>query len=200
MSKHIGIFGGSFDPPHFGHLALMSAAREQLGLDQLRVIPTGHAWQKLRTLTPARHRLVMVELAIAGMAPWAVVDALETERKGPSYMIDTIEALRKETGDAKLTLILGEDQFANLRTWHRWEDLAMLVRFAVAGRPGSERSTGSPANDPRVHHVRLAMEPMDLSSTQLRKMAAAGEPLNGLVPPTVAQYIALNHLYKEQKH
>ena len=114
----IGVFGGAFDPPHIAHVALARAALAQLQLDQLRIVPTGQAWHKSRTLTPAVHRLEMASLAFAELDR-VVVDPRETLRSGPSYTVDTLLELRTEYPQAQLFLLLGQDQAQVLGSWHR---------------------------------------------------------------------------------
>lgn len=141
----IGVFGGAFDPPHIAHVALALAAVDQLALDELRVIPTGDAWHKSRPLSPAADRLKMAELAFAGL-PKVRVDDCELRRSGPSYTIDTLEALRAELPDSELFLLLGGDQWASFSSWHRWRDILTLACLAVVDRPsGSELPSGSVA-------------------------------------------------------
>jgi nicotinate-nucleotide adenylyltransferase len=117
----VGVFGGAFDPPHIAHIALAQAALEQLQLDELRVVPTGQAWHKSRTLTPAVHRLEMTRLAFAAMDR-VVVDARETLRSGPSFTVDTLAELSSELPAARLFLVIGEDQAAGA------DNLAPLAR------------------------------------------------------------------------
>lgn len=130
----IGVFGGAFDPPHAAHVALARAAIDQLALDELRVIPTGDAWHKSRALSPAAHRLKMTELAFSGL-PRVQVDDRELRRSGPSYTIDTLEALRAEHPDSELFLLIGGDQWASFSSWHRWQDILRFASLAVVERP-----------------------------------------------------------------
>jgi nicotinate-nucleotide adenylyltransferase len=193
-TRRIGIYGGSFDPVHVAHVALATVALDTLALDELRLLPTGDAWQKPRTLTPAHHRLAMLQRAI-GHEPRFVVDDREVRRTGPSYMIHTVLELQAEE-QAEWSIVIGQDQYANLPTWHRWRDLLPLVTWAVAGRAGDE-----PAAPPGVaalpHRVRfLPLPAMAVSSSDIRARLARNEPIDGLVAPTVAAYIESNHLYR----
>ena len=132
--QRVGMFGGAFDPPHSAHRALAQAAIEQLGLDVLHVMPTGQAWHKARTLSPAHHRIAMCEAAF-GDLPRVRIDPRETARQGPSYTADTLEALRTEYPAATLYLVLGADQLLAFKSWVRWEEVLSLATLAVANRP-----------------------------------------------------------------
>ena len=117
-AARLGMFGGAFDPPHMAHRVLAQAAVDQLRLDELRVFPTGQAWHKERTLTPAQHRLAMAQLAFEDL-PKVVVDARELQRAGATYTIDTLRELSAEHPGAELFLVMGEDQAAAFTTWRR---------------------------------------------------------------------------------
>jgi len=130
-AKRLGIFGGSFDPPHLAHIALAQHAIAQFRLDELRVIPTGDAWHKTRALTPSPHRLAMTRLAFAHV-PQAMVDTREIDRLGPTYTLDTLLALQGEQPDAELFLFIGADQARAFKTWHRWQDIEHLATVVVA--------------------------------------------------------------------
>jgi nicotinate-nucleotide adenylyltransferase len=186
----VGLFGGTFDPPHVAHLALARAALGALKLDQVRWIPAGQPWQKARSITPAAHREAMLRLAIA-QEPRFVLDRIELEREGPSYTLDTVRALRP-LGD--LVLVIGADQYAGLHTWHGWQEVLGLVTLAVANRPGP-----MPPVHPEVlrfpHRV-VPLPMLDISATEIRSRVAQGLPIDSMVPPAVASYIDLHHLYK----
>ena len=190
----VGIFGGSFDPVHFAHLALARLALGALRLDQLLWVPAGQPWQKNRVVTPALHREAMVSLAIQG-EPRFEVSRLEIDRPGPSFTIDTVRALHALHPGTHWHLLIGQDQYASFHTWHAWEALLGLVTLAIANRPDA-----SPSADPqvmRVPHDAVALPMMDISSTDIRGRLAHGQQIDDLVPPPVARYIARHHLYQD---
>lgn len=189
----MGLFGGTFDPPHRAHRALAEVALQALALDELRWVPAGQPWQKARAVTPAVHREAMVRLAIAG-EPRFVLDDLELRRSGPSYTVDTVEALAAERPQDHWFLVIGLDQWAGLRTWHRWRDLLRRVTLAVAVRPGVTAPDGALAGGTVVT---LPLGPQDVSSTAIRARAALGLDLGDLVAPDVARYIDQHHLYRK---
>ena len=176
----------------------------QLGLDELRWIPVGRAWQKTRQMAPAAHRAAMVGLAI-GDNPAFVLERCEIERDGPSYTLDTVAELQRRDGQrhpgepADWFLIIGQDQLANFATWHGWRDLLGRVVLAVAGRAGDAVQMPVALAEAGARVVPLAMMPMTVSSTELRARLAAGEPASSLAPrmvaPAVAGYIERHGLY-----
>lgn len=202
--RRIGLFGGSFDPVHPAHRELADAALAQLGLDELRWIPVGRAWQKSRQMAPAAHRAAMVGLAI-GDNPAFVLERCEIERDGPSYTLDTVAELQRRDGQrhpgepVDWFLIIGQDQLANFATWHGWRDLLGRVVLAVAGRAGDAVQMPVALAEAGARVVPLAMMPMTVSSTELRTRLAAGEPASSLAPrmvaPAVAGYIERHGLY-----
>jgi nicotinate-nucleotide adenylyltransferase len=149
--KKIGILGGTFDPPHLGHLKLAMHFAKLLHLDTLLLIPSGEPWQKSSGITPAEIRLELTEAACADLArallylkvPTQIgVDRIEIDRAGPSYAIDTAKALRERFGpQVNLTWLMGADSFINLPSWRSWDQLLGLVNFAVVSRPNHELST-----------------------------------------------------------
>jgi nicotinate-nucleotide adenylyltransferase len=194
--KRIGLLGGTFDPVHNAHLALACIALDTLGLDELRWIPAGSPWQKARDLASAEHRAAMVRLAIAG-EPRFVLERCEIERAGPSYMLDTVRELQQREPGAQWFLVVGQDQFANLHTWHRWEELLSRVTLAVAARPRAEVQA-DPQLLGRAYQV-LPLPLMDIAATTVRERVARGEPIDDLVPPAVARYIDQHALYLSDK-
>jgi nicotinate-nucleotide adenylyltransferase len=195
--KRIGVFGGAFDPPHRAHVALAQTAIDQLQLDVLHVVPTGHAWHKSRTLTNAVHRLAMTEMTFAPM-PAVVVDPRETLRSGPTYTVDTLREIAGENPGAQLYLIIGEDQALALPTWQRWEELPRLAIICVAARADSTGANASfdalKTRIPRI--IRLEMPATPLSATTIRHAIAHGQSVESLVFEPVARYIEQHHLYR----
>jgi nicotinate-nucleotide adenylyltransferase len=196
-ASRIGLFGGSFDPVHRAHVALAEAALAELRLDQVRWIPTGQPWQKLqqggRSLATAEHRVAMVQQAIAH-EPRFVLDRIEVERSGPSYTLDTVQALAAAQPDAEWFLLIGQDQYQGLHTWRHWQTLLALVTLAVANRPGPV-SAPHPEVQRFVHRM-VPLPMLDISSTQVRHRVAQGADISQLVPPAVARYIELHRLYQ----
>ncbi|KQW66639.1 nicotinate-nucleotide adenylyltransferase [Methylibium sp. Root1272] len=196
--RRIGLYGGSFDPPHMGHLVLAMTAVQHLKLDELRWIPAGVPWQKDRTLLSGTHRGAMVKAAITGHRGFKI-DRREIERSGPSYTIDTVRESQLAEPNAKWFLVIGQDQYERLPTWHEWRELITRVTLAVAGRNG--KSPAPPSELLAVWHriEALPMPPMNVSSTAIRAHLAAGGTAQSLVPdmvPTVvARYIDRYHLY-----
>lgn len=196
--RRIGLMGGSFDPVHVAHLALARTARDHLGLDEVRWVPVGQAWQKARELAPAADRLAMVQAAIAD-EPGFVVDDCEIRRDGPSYTLDTVQSLQAQYPGADWFLIIGQDQYRNLPTWQGWDDLLSRVTLAVACR-GDDAPSPPEALQSHPHRlVRLPLPPMDVSSTQIRAHLNQGRAPDSLVPhwlnEPVARYIANHQLY-----
>ena len=203
-TERIGVFGGAFDPPHNAHVALAQAAIAQLDLCELRIIPTGMAWHKARALTLPVHRLAMARLAFEGV-PRVVIDSRELERAGPTFTIDTLETLKQENPTAELHLIMGADQFAAFRQWHRWEAILDLAIICVAERANNTRASGLfesfLAKKDRFKSLEMPVSP--ISATQVRQAVQGGliapsDPLDmsRLVPPAVARYISDHTLYQ----
>lgn len=194
--KRIGMFGGAFDPPHIGHVALARAAVEQLRLDQLRVFPTGQAWHKSRELSPAADRLAMARLAFAEV-PCAFVDDRELHRSGPTYTVDTLRELRAEFPNAVLLLVIGADQAEALHSWREGAEIARLATISIAARARPVNAAGAfdPSNLPPGPREAVELPPIPVSSTDIRRRAAAGQGISQLVPPRVASYIDQHHLY-----
>jgi len=198
--RRIGVFGSAFDPPHLSHLALVRAAITQLGLDAVRVLPTGYAWHKNRPLSPAPHRLAMARLAFADEL-LVRVDERELLRPGPTYTIDTLNELQAETPGAQLYLILGSDQAQAFPDWHRWQEIVQIAIISIAARGVSSRThAGHPPetpllNLPGVRSCMLSLPPTSLSATEVRSRVAVGLGIDHLVPTGVARYIDQHHLY-----
>ena len=191
--KRVGLFGGSFDPVHNAHVALARVALEQLALDEVRWIPAGQPWQKTRVLTSGADREAMVRLAIAD-EPRFTLDRIELRRHGVTFTLDTVRVLAAVEPGTEWFLILGQDQYATLHTWRDWRELVERVTLAIANRPDAEPTVN--ANIAKVPHQMVSLPMMDVSSTEVRRRVAAGEPIADLVPDTVASYIERRHLYR----
>jgi nicotinate-nucleotide adenylyltransferase len=188
--RRLGVFGGTFDPPHHGHLALAEWARVELSLDAVWFVPAGEPPHK-RALgsSPAKHRLAMTRLAARGN-PAFRVSTLECRRRGPSYTVDTLRALARANPGARLHLLMGADTYATFASWREPGAIARAARLVVALRPGARRSGGAGR---RV--TWLANPVLEVSSSALRSLAARGRSLRYLVPDAVARYIARHRLY-----
>lgn len=190
----LGILGGTFDPPHTGHLVLAERAREQLGLGKVLWVPAGEPWRKPdRRVTPGEQRAEMVALAIEGNEAFEL-SRLEIERAGPSYSVDTLEALHERSPDDELVFIIGRDALLDLPNWHRPERLVELATLAVAPREGQDAVDAPPGLRARVEAI--DMPRIDISATELRRRAAAGGSLRYLVPDAVEKYILEHGLYR----
>lgn len=181
----VGVFGGTFDPVHVGHLAIANAALDELALDRVIFVPAKRSPLKDRAPTATEaDRLAMLRAALAGEPRFAVSTA-ELERTGPSYTVDTLDALRRE-GD--LYLIVGSDAYADFPRWRDPERIRALATVVVAARPGAP-------NAPR--DVKVLDSPlMDISSRELRARAARGRSLRYLVPEGALRYIEEHRLYR----
>ena len=200
-ARKIGVFGGAFDPPHNAHIALAKTALAELGLGTLYVIPTGQAWHKARTLSPAEHRLAMTRLAFQNV-PGVVVDDREINRPGPTFTIDTLLALQLENPGSQLHLLMGADQFAAFEQWHQWREIMKVAIICIAARAQFTLATGQfdAQNRRKNGLVMLQMPKMAVSATQIRQLVAGGlgenQAIDDLLPLPVASYIAQHQLYK----
>jgi nicotinate-nucleotide adenylyltransferase len=206
----IGLFGGTFDPVHFGHLRAALEACERLGLPRLRLLPAGDPPHRSDTVASATQRLAMLELAIAS-CPRLQVDDRELRRAGPSYMVDTLTAVRAEAGAAPVLLLIGQDAANALDSWHRWRDLFGLAHLVVLRRPDAhfrcagellqqiERRRVAEAGDllqaPAGKILPLEVTQLDISSTLIRRLLAEGKSPQFLVPDSVLEYIRQQRLY-----
>lgn len=189
--RRIGLFGGTFDPPHVGHLVTAVNVRHALGLDVVVLSVAGVPWQKegLRRITPGVDRVAMVEAAVSGVEGLEV-GRLEVDRGGPSYTADTLAEMMAAESDATLFTIVGDDAAAGLTTWERYEDVLRLSNVVVVDRPGS------PVELPRgIDWIRVEVPRLEVSSTDLRSRFEDGRPLDYLVTPPVLDVIARRGLY-----
>lgn len=185
----VGLFGGSFDPIHHGHLIVAGAVAEALGLDELRFMPANE--QPLKAGghgASAADRTAMLELAIAG-APGFALERAEVERPGPSYTVDTLRLLRVREPESEFVVLLGTDAAAELDRWREPAELVKLARVAVFTRPGSR-----PVEGPRIWRS-VPVPAIEISATAVRERVRAGRPVRYWVPDAVADYIARHRLY-----
>lgn len=211
--RPIGVFGGTFDPIHFGHLRLAEEMADALGLVRVLFVPAGQPPHRGTPRTAASHRLEMVRRAIAGN-PRFVADAREVQRPDPSYTVDTLTALRAELGDDQpLWLLLGADAFLDLPSWHEWRRLFELANIAVAERPGARLQQSDAIMEPLKSEVSQrqvsagsqtgpsgamllrATPPLDISATAIRAILARRGSARYLLPDAVLDYIHEHHLY-----
>lgn len=190
----LGIFGGTFDPIHVGHLVAAVNVRHALALDRLLLVVANEPWQKAgtRCMTPAEDRLAMVEAAV-GEVPGMEASRIEIDRGGPSYTVDTVEQLATLHPDAELCCVVGADVADVLDTWERSEVIARLATLVVVNRPGSVRTASLPGW--RVEEVDVPA--LEVSSTDLRARAADGRPLDYLVPSGAVRCIRARGLYAD---
>ncbi len=191
----LGVFGGTFDPPHVGHLALAEWAREELGLDRVLFVPAGAPPHRAAPRTSAASRLALTRLAVRGNAAFAV-EPMEVRRRGPSYTVDTLRALGARHPVAELWLLVGADTYASMNTWREIAAIAHIAAIAVAARPGTRLSRRA-AWARGGRGVRFLGNPvLDVSSSTVRERARAGHSLRYLVPDSVAVAIAARRLYR----
>ncbi|MEP0546249.1 MAG: nicotinate (nicotinamide) nucleotide adenylyltransferase [Rhodothermales bacterium] len=189
----VGIFGGSFNPPHVAHLAVAEAARDQVGLDRVVWIPAATPPHKQRQDLPAaEHRLAMTRRAVSDNGAFVVSD-LEIERAGVSYTVETVRALQATYPEVAFHLLVGGDSFAQFSTWVEPGEIARRVPLIVYPRPGADLSTVSPSLMARA--TMLDRPLLDPSSTALRRLLRAGRSVRYLVPDAVLAYIAEHELY-----
>jgi nicotinate-nucleotide adenylyltransferase len=210
--KPIGIFGGTFDPVHYGHLRTAFEMLQALRFEEVRFIPCGDPPHRGVTYANAAQRMRLVELAIAGQDGF-VADDREIRRSGPSYTIDTLAALREEFPGRSLGLIIGMDAFLGLPGWHRWDEMLDLAHLVVAHRPGWRAPDigvlGDMLTECGTHRVDdlhaathgcvhiHAVTQLEIASTELRDLVAAGRDPRFLMPDAVRDAIEETNLYKE---
>lgn len=197
--ERVGVLGGTFDPIHRAHLHLADAAAAALQLDRLILIPAGDPWRKRdRSVSPAALRYEMVEAAARDRGGGLEVSDLELRRAGATYTLDTVAELRA-AGALQLWWIMASDALADLPNWHRPGEIVARTRLAVAVRPGAELAAHQ--LDGLIPGLArwldwVPMEPIDLSSTELRARIAAGEDVRGDVPPAALDVIRRHGLYR----
>jgi nicotinate-nucleotide adenylyltransferase len=208
----LGIFGGTFDPIHHGHLRAAREVYERLKLSELRFIPAAQPPHRRQPQATAEHRFAMARLAIES-EPGFATDDRELKRGGPSYTVLTLESLRAELGAAvPLCLLIGADAFLEFETWHRWREIPALAHLVVMRRPGSpatrdpatwpawarERAchkSGELAKAPAGRVLFVDISPQDISATRIREAIARGAPVADQLPEAVERYIRRHGLY-----
>jgi nicotinate-nucleotide adenylyltransferase len=202
MIRRLGILGGTFDPVHYGHLVAAQEACYQLELDQVLFVPAGMPPHKpARPVSTARHRLRMIELAIAGR-PCFSLSRVDVDRPGPHYTADMLQLLKDEWGPGTtLFFIEGADALGDILDWYQPQRIVELAEFAVVDRVGVELDLGRleqhlPGLSARLHRVQMPL--LDISSTDLRQRVREGRPISYLMPDEVMAYILEHELYLEE--
>jgi nicotinate-nucleotide adenylyltransferase len=195
----LGVIGGTFDPPHYGHLVLAETARVQLRLDRVLFVLAGQPPHKPdRPITPDHHRVSMVEVAIAGNPAFAL-SRVDLDRPGPHYTVDMLALLQEEYPKAELFFLAGGDSLAQFLTWRDPAGILRQARLAVMRRPGHEPDAATLEQalpDLRRRLVWLDAPALDIASSDLRRRARQGLPLRYLVPPPVEAYVRDHRLYE----
>jgi len=201
--EQIGLFGGTFDPPHLGHLILASEAYSQLELNRLLWILTPEPPHKQdQAITSIEHRLAMVELAIQDN-PDFELSRVELDRPGPHYTLDTVELVAKQYPDADITPIIGGDSLRDLPTWHRPKELLQACHWVgVMHRPGEQENLEAlerslPGISSKVHYVDAPL--LEIASREIRNRITNGQPYRYYLPSLVYEYIEQNHLYHQSE-
>jgi len=202
----ICLLGGTFDPVHFGHLRPSAEVQTALRLPEVRFVPAARPPHRAPPVAGAEHRRAMLELALRPY-PGFLLDDRELHMKGPSYTVNTLESLRRDEPGARLCLMLGQDAFNGLPTWHRWRDVLALASCLVLQRPGAARApdwasglrcadadTFLAAGPGTVWYQPVT--PVDISATTVRARLARGEDVSDSVPPDVLDYIQRHALYR----
>jgi len=217
--KHIGIFGGTFDPVHSGHLRVVIEILENFSLDELRLIPCNTPPIKKAAIASNTQRLTMLRLAIDSQTN-IIIDDFELHRDGPSYTFDTLAAIKEKFPDAQLYLFLGTDAFLGLHHWHRWREIFELTHIIVIHRPGWEIDSAEPASNindeiKSTLRTRLTQEmsalkqkaagnimlfpirKLHISSSEIRNLIHSGKNPEHLLPEKVLSFIYSEHLYQK---
>lgn len=211
-TQTIGILGGSFDPIHFGHLRLALEVLSHCEFSQIRFIPCGQHVHKRGSYVSARHRMAMLELALCHH-PCLEIDDREINREGPSFMVDTLQALRNDFPEASLCLVLGADIISQLETWYQWQRLLELANLVIVNRHGYaiessvavngwlQRAATSQVIDLHRHQSQCVyyqeIPSLEISSQAIRKQLSAKQAVDFLLPEAVLTYIKHHHLYEE---
>ena len=196
----LGVMGGTFDPIHHGHLVTAEEALSQFSLDQVVFVPTGRPWMKAdRPVSPAEDRYLMTVIATSSN-PHFLVSRLEIEREGPTYTVETLRALRDEVGPScELFFVTGADAMLEILQWKDPEEILNQAHFIAATRPGYDIARferEAPSSHPNVSVMNIPA--LAISSSDIRRRVAAGEPIRYLVPEGVKTYIEKARLYRHE--
>lgn len=191
----IGLFGGSFNPPHIAHLIVAECVRDQFGLNEVWWIPNATPPHKPEAnLVAVRHRLEMTRRAVAPHADFEVCE-IEVQREGVSYTVETVRALQEQYPDTDFALIIGSDSLDSFGEWHRPDEIAERVPLIVYKRPGAIEAVAEPRF---ANHVRYVAAPvMEVSGTEVRARCRAGRSIRYLVPDPVRSYVETHDLYRD---
>ena len=192
--RRLGILGGTFDPPHAGHLAAALAVQNQVALDELVLMVANEPWQKVgdRQVTAAQVRFEMTKALVAGISGLRADDR-EIRRGGPTFTVDTLEEILGEEPDSEIFLIVGADTVNRLETWHRASDVVRLSTIVIVNRDDSTNAAPGFLRDAQV--VNVSMNPVDVSSSAIREAVARGESINSLTSSSVASIVRNRSLY-----
>ena len=192
--RRLGILGGTFDPPHAGHLAAALAVQTQVALDELVLMVANEPWQKVgdRQVTAAQVRFEMTKALVAGISGLRADDR-EIRRGGPTFTVDTLEEILGEEPDSEIFLIVGADTANRLETWHRASDVVRLSTIVIVNRDDSTNAAPGFLRDAQV--VNVSMNPVDVSSSAIREAVARGESINSLTSSSVASIVRDRSLY-----
>lgn len=196
----LGLFGGTFDPVHLGHLILAEQCREALGLDRLWFVVTAMPPHKSGDRTPVSHRLEMARVAVAGHAAFEVSE-IEAWRPGPHYSVETLAEVQRQRPDDELFFLIGADSLVDLPTWRQPDGIARMATVVVVNRPGVDRNPADPSVlpdlGPGTRPLRaVTVPPIGISSTDLRRRLAEGRSVRYMVPRGVEAYIEAHGLYR----
>lgn len=205
----IGVYGGTFDPVHYGHLRTALEVKEVFALDEIRLIPCSQPPHRDMPLIPSEMRMEMLNLSVQNQ-PGLLVDKRELEREGYSYMVDTLKSLRDESKDKSITLFMGTDAFQNLTSWHQWQQLFDYAHIVVISRPNHQLKVSSTFLSSRLTKNRIDLKmnkfgylffqsvtQLDISATTIRNIIKMGLNPGYLLPDVVIDYIKQNKLYIE---
>ncbi len=211
VTRTVGVFGGTFDPIHCGHLRMASELKAALKLDEMRLMPCKEPPHRQLTSASVAQRVAMVECALAEH-PELTLDLQELEREGPSYSVNTVQCLRQQLGgDVSLCFAMGMDSLVNLPSWYRWEELLHSAHIVVAARPGWSLPSSGPMVEYLAEHQQAAdflkrapaggiviqdLSMLPISSSDIRERLQAGKTLTDLVPAGVMAYITEHGLYQ----